>query len=50
MHCNFLINHGGATAGEIEELGEEVRRRVREHSGVTLQWEIRRIGEPAERA
>ena len=50
MHCNFLINHGGATAGEIEELGEEVRRRVREHSGVTLQWEIRRIGEPAGQA
>ena len=47
MHCNFLINRGGATAAEIEALGEEVRRRVREASGVELQWEIRRIGEAA---
>lgn len=44
MHCNFLINRGNATAADIEGLGEEVRRRVREHSGVELQWEIRRIG------
>lgn len=44
MHCNFLINTGGATASDIEALGEEVRRRVRETSGVDLQWEIRRIG------
>lgn len=43
-HCNFLINTGGATAAEIEALGEEVRRRVREHSGINLQWEIKRIG------
>jgi UDP-N-acetylmuramate dehydrogenase len=44
MHCNFLINKGGASAAEIETLGEEVRRRVREHSGVALEWEIKRIG------
>ncbi|MEX2643228.1 MAG: UDP-N-acetylmuramate dehydrogenase [Acetobacterales bacterium] len=48
-HCNFLINEGGATAADIEGLGEEVRRRVHAHSGVTLEWEIRRIGEPGER-
>ena len=44
MHCNFLINRGNATAADIEELGEEVRRRVRETSGIELEWEIRRIG------
>ena len=44
MHCNFLINVGGATAADIEGLGEEVRRRVRETSGVELEWEIKRIG------
>jgi UDP-N-acetylmuramate dehydrogenase len=43
-HCNFLINTGFATAAEIENLGEEVRRRVRETSGVDLRWEIKRIG------
>ena len=43
-HCNFLINRGAATAADIEGLGEEVRRRVAETSGVTLEWEIRRIG------
>lgn len=43
-HTNFLINTGEATAGDIEELGEEVRRRVFENSGVVLEWEIRRIG------
>lgn len=43
-HCNFLINTGGATAHELESLGEEVRRRVLAHSGVELQWEIRRLG------
>jgi UDP-N-acetylmuramate dehydrogenase len=43
-HCNFLINSGTATAGEIEALGETVRRRVHETSGVELQWEIRRVG------
>lgn len=44
MHCNFLINRGAASAADIEGLGEEVRRRVREHSGVELRWEIRRVG------
>ena len=44
MHCNFLINLGGATAADIETLGETVRRRVKEHSGVELEWEIKRIG------
>ncbi len=44
MHCNFLINRGNATAADIENLGEEVRRRVRETSGVELEWEIKRIG------
>jgi UDP-N-acetylmuramate dehydrogenase len=47
MHCNFLINRGAATAAEIEALGEEVRRRVRDSSGVDLHWEIKRIGEAA---
>lgn len=46
MHCNFLINIGGATAAEIEGLGEEVRRRVKAHSGIELEWEIKRIGVP----
>ena len=44
-HANFLINTGEATASDIEALGEEVRRRVFEHSGVRLEWEIRRVGE-----
>lgn len=44
-HCNFLINTGDATAADIEDLGEDVRARVKETSGVTLDWEIRRIGE-----
>ncbi len=43
-HCNFLINRGAATAGDIEALGEEVRRRVLEKTGVQLEWEIRRVG------
>ncbi|MDF2763955.1 MAG: UDP-N-acetylenolpyruvoylglucosamine reductase [Rhodospirillales bacterium] len=46
-HCNFLINLGEATAADIEELGEEVRRRVEQQSGIRLEWEIRRIGLPA---
>ena len=45
-HCNFLINTGTATAADIEELGEDVRRRVFAASGVTLEWEIHRIGKP----
>ncbi len=44
-HTNFLINTGTATSAEIEALGEEVRRRVRENSGVELEWEIQRVGE-----
>ena len=44
LHCNFLINEGDATAADIEELGETVRAKVKESSGVTLNWEIRRIG------
>ena len=44
MHCNFLINLGGASAADIETLGETVRERVRASSGVELEWEIRRIG------
>jgi UDP-N-acetylmuramate dehydrogenase len=47
QHCNFLINVGGASATDIEALGDEVRRRVHEHSGVLLEWEIRRVGEAA---
>ena len=46
-HCNFLINTGTATASDIEGLGEEVRRRVQATTGITLHWEIRRIGIPA---
>ena len=46
-HCNFLINTGGATAAEVEALGERVRERVREHAGVRLEWEIVRVGRPA---
>jgi UDP-N-acetylmuramate dehydrogenase len=44
MHCNFLINLGKATAADIETLGETVRWRVQESSGVDLEWEIKRIG------
>jgi len=47
MHCNFLINRGNATAADIENLGEEVRRRVKENSGVELEWEIVRLGKTA---
>ena len=46
QHCNFLVNTGTATAADIEALGEEVRRRVAAETGVTLEWEIRRIGRP----
>jgi UDP-N-acetylmuramate dehydrogenase len=44
MHCNFLINTGSATGHDIETLGETVRMRVKEHSGIELHWEIKRIG------
>lgn len=47
QHCNFLINTGEASAADIEALGEEVRRRVKDNSGIELRWEIRRIGVPA---
>ncbi|GAA4820056.1 UDP-N-acetylmuramate dehydrogenase [Sphingosinicella ginsenosidimutans] len=46
-HCNFLLNLGNATSGQIEELGEEVRRRVKADSGVELEWEIQRVGTPS---
>ncbi|EEW24245.1 UDP-N-acetylmuramate dehydrogenase [Rhodobacter ferrooxidans] len=45
MHSNFLINTGGATAADLEDLGEAVRKRVFETSGLTLEWEIMRVGE-----
>lgn len=44
QHCNFLINTGGATAADLEGLGEEIRARVKRHSGVDLVWEVKRIG------
>jgi len=44
LHCNFLINEGGATAAQIEELGETVRAKVKASSGIELDWEIKRIG------
>ncbi len=47
LHCNFLLNNGGASAADLEGLGEEVRRRVFAASGVSLHWEIKRIGVPA---
>jgi len=47
MHCNFLINLGSASATDIEGLGETVRARVRENSGIELEWEIKRIGIPS---
>ncbi|TPG22489.1 UDP-N-acetylmuramate dehydrogenase [Sphingomonas koreensis] len=43
-HCNFLLNLGAASSAEIEALGEDVRERVKAHSGVTLEWEIQRVG------
>ncbi len=46
-HCNFLLNTGEATASDLEGLGEHVRRRVHAMSGITLEWEIKRIGKPA---
>jgi UDP-N-acetylmuramate dehydrogenase len=47
LHCNFLLNNGGATASELEGLGEDVRARVQNHSGISLRWEIKRLGVPA---
>jgi len=49
-HCNFLLNTGNATAADLEGLGEELRRRVHEASGIALHWEIKRIGTPILRA
>lgn len=46
LHCNFLINDQNASAEDVERLGETVRRRVRSRSGVTLEWEIIRLGRP----
>ena len=46
MHCNFLINDQGATGEDVERLGETVRARVKAQSGITLEWEIIRLGEP----
>ncbi|MXX89179.1 MAG: UDP-N-acetylmuramate dehydrogenase [Boseongicola sp. SB0677_bin_26] len=50
MHPNFLVNLGGATAADLEALGEEVRTKVFQHSGIALEWEIARVGEPAPKA
>lgn len=47
MHSNFLTNAGGATAADLEGLGEEVRKKVYDSTGIALQWEIMRVGEPA---
>jgi UDP-N-acetylmuramate dehydrogenase len=47
MHSNFMINTGDASAAELEALGEAVRKKVYENSGITLEWEIMRVGEPA---
>lgn len=46
MHANFLLNAGGATAADLEGLGEEVRKRVFQSAGISLEWEIMRVGEP----
>ncbi|MCI5095147.1 MAG: UDP-N-acetylmuramate dehydrogenase [Rhodobacteraceae bacterium] len=45
-HSNFMINAGGATAADLEGLGEDVRKKVYEQSGITLEWEIMRVGDP----
>ncbi len=49
-HPNFLVNTGGATAADLEGLGEEVRQRVFEQAGIRLEWEIMRVGKPAPEA
>ena len=46
LHANFMINTGSATAQNLEDLGEEIRRRVKEQTGLELRWEIKRIGVP----
>jgi len=45
-HCNFLINTGEASAADLEALGEEVRMRVKDKTGIALEWEIKRVGRP----
>jgi UDP-N-acetylmuramate dehydrogenase len=50
MHCNFLINDKGATGEDVERVGETVRARVKAKSGITLEWEIIRLGVPREGA
>ena len=45
-HANFLINTGTASAADLEGLGEEVRKKVYDSSGITLEWEIMRVGDP----
>ncbi len=45
MHANFLTNAGGASAADLEDLGEAVRKKVYDHAGITLEWEIKRVGE-----
>ena len=45
-HCNFMLNDGTATATDLENLGEEIRKRVKDQFGLSLRWEIKRIGEP----
>jgi UDP-N-acetylmuramate dehydrogenase len=45
LHTNFLIAHPGATAADIEALGEEIRAAVKARSGITLEWEIKRVGD-----
>ena len=47
LHCNFLINEGSASAADLETLGETVRARVKDTSGIQLEWEIKRLGKPA---
>jgi UDP-N-acetylmuramate dehydrogenase len=46
-HCNFMINTGSASAQDLEDLGEEIRRRVFEQTGISLRWEIKRLGQPS---
>ena len=48
QHCNFLINRGSASSKDLETLGEEVRRRVKDKTGVALEWEIKRLGQESE--
>lgn len=45
LHCNFMINDGTATAADLETLGDELIARVKDQTGVTLKWEIKRVGE-----